>query len=578
MAVLTSSLSELSAISSPDSFRTAIQSPEGAEAMGVKNVPATTYSLASQLPRELKAHCQIYLEEHLYNGALGLLNSLLIAGYTRKGIAKKPVYVPPATHLALLNTLAIHPSHTTRAAGPDRLEVGSQTLDYLRNLLAIVGPINAGFKDAFQFQGVSYGRRHRHHDEEDDEIDGDQVSNKMAVEDSIWHRAHDFWAVVGWAFNCSSIHPRRWRYWKTWLEFMVDVLEADLQERKRMDEESTSPSQESTWAHMRGTILVMYIKQKADSNRYGLKMIQQALFAEGNSSAVAKFPEIFNKETKGLPSEDKTRKRMATLDIENDQFGDYFNDDLVDSEPSQPGTPTTPATPRTPAGATGDLVAPEVAESIPIRLRLMDLLSIVAGYLPGDFMTYAEYASDLSRTLNQQPLSFFRQFISDMRVHVNRVFELELLATELDLLLPSSYKDPGDVVSTDSGIIINAEVLKLCYLPHHANTVDIEDNARLALILESLLYHLTPDEVRATKDDLRAAAAKGIEARKTKAKVSKRKETRSSSRRGQKQKELGDRERYAAEMMELAGERILSYIDIMGAIVEESDEDHDMTD
>ncbi|KAF5515340.1 hypothetical protein CGCS363_v001452 [Colletotrichum siamense] len=572
MAVVSSSLTELSAVSSPDSFRTAFQSPPGPDAMDSPIVPAgPRYTLANQLPRELKAHCQIYLEEHLYNGALGLLNSLLTAGSSRQNAAKKAVYVPPVTHLALLNTLIIHPSHTTRAAGPDRLEVGSQTLGYLRNLLAIVGPIHAGFKGAFQFHGGGYGRRNRYHDEEDDEIDGDQIGNKMAGEDSIWHRAQDFWAVVGWAFNCSCVHPNRWRYWKTWLEFMLDVLEADLKERKRMDEEAMGSSQDTDWTNLKGAILVMYVKQKADSNRSGLKMISQALFADGYTSAMSKFPEIFNRETKGLPSEDTKRKRMATLDIENDQFGDYFDDDLVESDDQQSQSEE-PPTPRTPSRRAGAFVTPELAESIPLRLRLMDLLSEVSERLPYDFQSHRDYVADLIMHLKAQPLAYFQQFISDMGSHVGRAFEIDFLTTELDHLLPSRYQDPRKVVPSDGGIIVNAEVMEHCYLPHHANTVDPTDNARLALILENLLHQISPEEIKAAKDKLHTAAESGIEARKWKASGRKVMKTRN----GKKQKDLGDKDRYAMEMMDLAGERILLYIDIMGSFSEDSDDD--MTD
>ncbi|KAK1731394.1 hypothetical protein CaCOL14_009893 [Colletotrichum acutatum] len=582
---LSSSLTDLSAVSSPDSFRTAFQSPDANSEKPTPTGPASPtrmYSSATLLPRELKEHCQIYLEEHLYNGALGLYNSLLTAGFSRKiNTNPKRVPVPPLTHLALLNTLTIHPSHTTRAPGADRLEVCSQTLDYLRNLLAIVGPINAGFRNAFQFHGIHYGRRNRYHDEEDEDLDGDQIgNNKLANEDSIWQRAQDFWAVLGWAFNCSRLHPHRWRFWKTWLKFMIDVLEADIFERKRLDEESLASSQQpQNWTNMRESILVMYIKQKTDSGRGALRMILQAVFADGCTSSLAKFPEVFNKETKGLPSEDKKRKRMTTLDIENDQFGDYFNEELTDDEPSEAGTPGTPRTPRTPARKAGGFVAAPLADSIPLRLRLMELLSEVAYNMPEEFMDHNEYTLDLCRLLKQQPLSFFHQFITDMSSYIQRygaAFKIDFLAVQLDQLLPSGYEDPKKVIKgEDSGIIINADVLELCYLGHHANTIDPEDNARVALILESLLHTLPAEEIQEARDRLRKAALKGIEARKAKAKGTNRRSATTPSRRGRGKKGPSPRDIYAKETMDLVGERMLLYIDIMGAHEPEGDVDED---
>ncbi|WQF75609.1 hypothetical protein CDEST_00623 [Colletotrichum destructivum] len=593
----------MSAVSSPASFQTALQSPDAAD---TKNTPATPakirpmYSLADQLPRELKEHCQIYLEEHLCkfdcstrpttiapsadrhldNGALGLFNSLLTSGYSRKEkTTRKPIYVPPSTHLGLLNTLAIHPSHTTRAAGSDRLEVGSQALDYLRNLLVIVGPINAGLKDAFRFHGVQYGRRSRYHDEDDDDFDGDQISNnKLASEDSIWQRAQDFWAVVGWAFNCSRIHSHRWRFWKVWLEFMLDVLEADLGERKRMDEDAlASPQAPQRWDNTRGSILVMYIQQKADSGRGALRMILQAMFADGSSSSMAKFSEVFNKETKGLASDDKKRKRTAMLDIDNGQFGDYFHDP-TDSEPSDTGTP---GTPRTPVKKAGDTITP-LADSIPLRLRLMELLSEVAYDLPDTFMDHNEYLMELCRLLKQQPLSFFHQFIKDMGVYVQRyggAFKVDLLTIQLDQLLPNGYLDPKKVCNgEETGVIINADVLELCYLGMHANTIDPDDNARVALILENLLHTLPAEDVRNAGDRLHKAAARGIEAREAKVKGSNRRSATTPNRRGRGRKGPNARDLYAKQMMDLAAERILLYIEIVAAHTsnENGDENKDV--
>ncbi|EFQ24929.1 hypothetical protein CGRA01v4_06811 [Colletotrichum graminicola] len=575
---LSSPLSDVSAISSPASFRTAFQSPDVAHAKSATGTPAQLkpmYSPASQLPRELKEHCLVYLEEHLYSGALGLYHGLLTAGHSRKDKVKKPVHVPPPAHLALLNTLAIHPSHTTRAAGSERLEIGSQALAYLRNLLGIAGPVNAGLRDAFQFHGAQYGRRNRYHEEEDVDLEGDQIANnKLANEESIWHRAQDFWSVVGWAFNCSRIHPHRWRFWKVWLEFMLDVLETDVYERKRMDEDALTSPQE--WANMSESILVMYIRQKTDSGRGALRMILQAVFADGSTSYMAKFPEVFNKETKGLASDDKKRKRMATLDIENDQFGDYFNDP-TDSEPSETGSPGTSRTSRTPQTKSEEAIVPVLAESMPLRLRLMELMSEVAYNLPETFMDHNDYATELCRLLKQQPLSFFHQFITDMNVYVQRydgAFKIDLLTIQLDQLLPSGYVDPRKVCKGESnGIVINVDVLEQCYLGTNANTIDPDDNARVALILESLLHILPAEGIREASDRLREATAQGIEAREAKAKGSGRRGATTATRTGRGRKGPNARDLLAREMMDLAGERMLLYIDIIAAHTFDNGED-----
>src|SRR5699024_5024712 len=68
--------------------------------------------------------------------------------------------------------------------------------------------------------------------------DHDRLRGRMANEGSVWCRGQDFWSTVGWAFNTATLHPHRWRYWRVWLEYMIDVLEADWTERERLDREA----------------------------------------------------------------------------------------------------------------------------------------------------------------------------------------------------------------------------------------------------------------------------------------------------------------------------------------------------
>ena len=460
--------------------------------------------------------------------AINLAGSVLSSGASRQTSARrKAVPVPPASHIALLATLTVHPLHTSRVEKPDHLDVSSLALQYLRGLLAIVGPLNADFRTAFQFHQVSRsGRRSGYHshgnnsDASDGESDpdDDRVSGRLANQSSLWTKGHDFWSVLGWALNCSTLYPHRWRYWKTWLEFMVDVMESDWDERERLDLEAHEASgggiaDDAPTVSRQDSIISMYWAQQ-DARRGSFKTIIKALLADGGSFSSSSFPEIFEKEPRGPKKHSKKRKR-ETLDLENNVFGDYFEDESISSGASEPPTPEKPRDPRKVPFGTSH---PGLSESINLRMRLFKLLSLAIHTL-GKQEDIPRLYEEFAAAVKLLPLDMFNLVTSQRPSPVLAETHVTVLKELFYHLLPASYKDPAKVdPDAEAEGALTRLMLEECFVPHPANTVAIEDNAKLALVVESAVQLLWTIDVFEYSDNFAQAVEKGIKARENKTK------------------------------------------------------------
>lgn len=279
--------------------------------------------------------------------------------------------------MAVLATLAIHPKYTSKLADSAAHDVSSLAMSYLRTVLATVGPVNANLRDAFLFRGETGRRRQGSENSGLGGMDSDEdhVRGKTANKGSVWARGQDFWKVLGWAFNCSAQHPHRWRWWQPWLEYMVDVLEADYHERKWLDVERVEReggSQESyEYQLLEESLLASYTMSK-NSRVSPLKPIMSALFADGNTSSQAIFKEIFTRENKVASRSSKKRKRDR-VDLENDKFGDYDDDSSTGG--SEPPTPEhLRVLTMDVKNDTALWAGTSLPETIPLRLRLFALV------------------------------------------------------------------------------------------------------------------------------------------------------------------------------------------------------------
>ncbi|KAM4062334.1 hypothetical protein HRG_011132 [Hirsutella rhossiliensis] len=368
------------------------------------------YIEARQLPRELKDHCQIFLEEQIYTCAINLLNSTLGSGMSRQMPTRKSVPVPPPSHLALL---AIATCLTATRNGD---------LDHLRG--------------------------------------------RMANEASVWSRGQDLWSTVGWAFNTATVHPHRWRYWKVWLGLMLDVLDADWAERERLDQE----------AH-------------ETSGRRG---------HEGPKKASRK------------------RKWEQALDLESDKLGDYFDSDSISSSISEPPTPEK----RRGASSVVSFGCsnPGLIESIRLRLRFFRLLSAATSVLPWR-LDLNRLHEDFAAGIKLLPLQMFALFLSQRENPLLPESYVTIIKELFHLLLPSRHKNPANVDPEGHAMgSLSIPMLEHCYISLPANTVGLEDNAKLSLVVEHAMQLLWNCEMAEYTDSFAKAALRGVEAREAKAK------------------------------------------------------------
>ncbi|KAG5927401.1 hypothetical protein E4U42_002297 [Claviceps africana] len=518
------------------------------------------YRDARQLGRELRDHCQIFLEEQLYTSAIHLLNSTLGSGISRRLPPTKPALIPPPSHLAVLNTLIVHPIHTTRAETRELQEVSALALDYLRNLLAVVGPVNAEFRAAFQFHAPSsrWNRRSGYNSagSDSDMSDGDSshdrdgVKGRMANQSSLWIRSQDLWATVGWAFNTSSLYPHRWRYWKLWLEFMLDVLEMDWAERERQDKAAyeskdgdEEAGEEGLVAARTQSMIAMYMWQDTDG-QMALKRIIKALFADGGSLSSSSFPEVFEKEPRGPRKASNKRKRDHVLDLENDKFGDYFDDESLSSGVSEPPTPQKPRTGR--ARQAFGPSQPGLVESVHLRMRLFKLLSAAAHALGKQGELFRLY-EDFTHGVKSLPLELFALFVTQRENPLPAEVHVTIIKQLFDCLLPHNYQDPRKVDAVaDAHGYLTPSMLQHCYVCYPANTVALEDNAKLGLLVEDAIQLLWLSDTLEYSASLDAACEKGIRAREAKAK----------KRRTGKGRSTDSRDVVAEDVLAGSGERI----------------------
>lgn len=543
------------------------------------------YRSAGRLQPDLKIHCSILLEEqlcrfwnypdecahitneHLVNNATDLLNSLLASGVSRQSRgSKKAVPVPPASYLSLLATLTIQPFATTQASEPERLEASSQALDYLRNLLALVGPLNGNFSAAFQFlNSARSGRRPRHqsHGNNSDLSDGesnpeeDRLDSDLANQFSLWQRGQDFWSVFGWAMNCSALYPKRWRYWKSWLEFMLDAMERDWEERARVDAdagEADGNVEDVPITSRKESMIAMYLEQQS-GRRGTFKAILKALFADGEGIS-SSFQEVFYKEPRGPKKGSKKRKR-DTLDLDNDKWGDYFDDDSISSGTSEPPTPQKPRDQR--KDTSFGTSQPGLSESVWIRLRLFKLLSLAVYTLQPDDL--ADLYEDFAAAVKVLPLPMFSLVVSQRDNPLLRETHITVLKELFRLLTPSNRsKDPSKVDPEAEALgALSARMLQECWAAHHANTLALEDNAKLSLAVENAVQLLWSEDAIYQSDELADAVLKGINAR----------ENRTKKKRTGKGK-MDPSDILAQDVLSRSAERLHVLLDVIEATVDET--------
>ncbi|KAH0556322.1 hypothetical protein GP486_005749 [Trichoglossum hirsutum] len=493
------------------------------------------YRPPKHLPYELREHCVIYFEEELYTQSLTLLTNLLTSGtsFTTPSGDPVPAFVPTPQQLALASTLVVHPRLTTRATSKERLQASNVAYRLLRNVNKIVGPINADFATAFTFtqnvRGRGEGRRRASGDESGE--DPGMINSEIANEGSLWARAEDFWHAVGWVFNCSVAYPKRWERWKLWLEFMLDVLEDDWVERSRIvGEEGGRSNNKPEEDLLAQSMIVRYLSGCKGS--FGSKRrIIRAIFADGSAKSLGEFREIFKNEPRERKkkSGDTETRRPVKVDIDQEVFGDYLDNDSDDDdvEETSESTPAKPVEGHPHHAGEKILVVGEQPQrvttvsdgaerfggmdSLVLRQRMLSLLSAVSARSNKYFTPLDDLYDMYIEHIRPLPLPSFSLLTLPVLPGVPPAYRSSFNQLLLATLIASS----APVINEDN---LSQEILETCYLPFPANTHSVLDNAKVSLLVESLLRLQAVHAGLVFTSELGNAVEIGVQAREVKAK------------------------------------------------------------
>lgn len=459
----------------------------------------------------------IYLEEGLYCQALSLLTTPLTSGSTSYG--SLAAYLPPPQYIALIATLAVHPSLTTRAKTLDRIQAANLALRYLRLLLKHAGPVNGNLNEAFSFSSLSLssrrggsGRRRTTGESTNLPADGSEgIDTELANAGSLWARAEDFWQVVGWCFNCSILHKRRWERWSAWLRYMLEVLEADWDTREHGEGDAS-----------REESLIMKYINSGTTAAGGQRRILRAIFADGGTKPVAEFNEVWKNETKELKKDTDIKKAEKKIDIEANDYGDYMDDendeDLEDSPDEASSPPEQTSLPQDSIPNVADDLGG--MDAINLRLSLLSLLSKVSAVLPHHFTDPTTLYDDFLSHFRALPLPAFFLALSPPAL---RAFTPAAASSLVQYILRSLIAASAPLPLNDD---ISQDILETGYLPYAANNAgSLADNTRVSLCVETLLRLVDFHVGLAWTPALQEAAEKGVRARSARAKMKKKKQT-----------------------------------------------------
>ncbi|KAK3698899.1 hypothetical protein LTR37_016776 [Vermiconidia calcicola] len=527
------------------------------------------------LPIQLLDHCTVCIEEQLYSQAFSLLSDALTSGTGSSGEA----HIPPTQHLALAATLVVHPQLTTRTTSPDKQVAADDALRYLRHVNSLTGPRASGLDQAFRFCDAATsirGKRTRTRvsgigSDDEDEKPG-RIRSPYVEKESLWTNAEGFCDVLGWAFNCSIAHRHRWDRWKLWLDLMLEVLQDDLEARLPEAEKlyEATGSIAAVESILKDSMFSQHVSS-IGAGRNNKRRLMRAVLADGKQKSLAEFGEIWKHEAKApkQKQEDRSSKRRK-LDLENGDYGDYFDnsdeDSLQssirrsrsvtanpskqqsraaskhedDSEEEANGTRTPNA-----SGSAADVDSFGGMDALHLRQRILALLTLFCSKNPEAFLDTEDLLDLYTEFLRPLPLAVFQQFVLPTKPWLGPNSQASLVQMLLRPLLVQTAPPYNE------NALRQAE-FEAHYAPFAANSTSYVDNAKVSLMIESLLRLLWSSGKVEYAPKLRRLVEQGIQARKEKAAWDGRKKV------GVKLKADAD----ALLVMECSAERMLTILDM----------------
>lgn len=522
------------------------------------------YRPVKPFSHQLRETSCVYFDDGLYLEAMSFLSNLLSSG-TSVPDRTLPAYVPFPQQLGLLSTLVVHPTFTTRASSAERLQASNSALRLLHDVNKIVGPVNVDLANAFAFHSLRVSRRGGKRRGGDDESeDGEDVErmirSELANSGSLFAQSESFWDVVGWAFNCSVVHKKRWERWRLWLELMLDALEDDWAERIREADEKRAETGNSTHDAVAQSLILQYLP--TSDGRMGRRRTMRAILANGDKRSLNEFREVFRNETAERKQEESTKSRLPRqINIDEGDFGDYGLDDDDEDDMVDGGVDlrTSTRTTRRDEPAvdeefgdgndegtlrSSDHYALGGVDSIVLRQRLLSLLHRVAVSRPKLFTDEGDLFDLFTEFMRPLPLTSF-----DLLLTSSKLDHVAQISLQTNLLLP--LLSPRPPVYDDQPV--TQSDLEQYFLPYAANANSNVDNAKTSLVLEALMMALFTSSGLQPTETLGAAVEEGIRARKQKAI--------GDARRKGKGKEGEELE--ARRVLDLSEERLMALLEVI---------------
>ena len=432
---------------------------------------------------------------------------------------------------------------TTRTTSKEKQTAADDALRYLRHVNTLTPADEAGLTKALQFRDANSSRskraRTRHSGDissDDEHEDPGRVRSNYAQEDSLFSSAEDFWAVVGWAFNCSVAHKNRWDRWRLWLEFVLDVLEDDLNFRHRQARESPQNRDEV----LSKSLLAHYLAPFVDQGRNPKRRIMRAILADGTQPSMNLFPSIFTNET--LPPKVKQETKLGakrSLDLDQGDFGDYFDSDSDSNTTPGPqqksgrtstrhsstnlsrqDSPASPSTPQPPTISSTPLSSHGGLGSLHLRLRLLALLTTLSSLSPSLFLDPEDLFDIYTEFLRPLPLPIFSLFILPTSSGAQtRTIDANSLASLIQMLLRPLLSSAAPVSNANS---LTAESFATHFAPFAANVSSVGENAKVGICVEGLLRLLWTEGVLGNAGEevvrsVKEAVHEGVKVREEKA-------------------------------------------------------------
>ncbi|KAA8905983.1 hypothetical protein FN846DRAFT_949470 [Sphaerosporella brunnea] len=459
--------------------------------------------------------------------AIELLNAVLFAGMSSD--PPTPALMPPATLLRLLTTLMVHPYYTSQS----RKGVAPSTAPHdayicMRRIIEIIGPTNADVGAVWVFNHGGRAERRRAKKEHSPVSSGDNLSGELANEESLFSRVEDLWGVVGWAFMCSTQHPARWTWWRNLLDCLLLALERDWVQRVQSYDEG---------GHRFDSVLreSMIVKLLPDTQGTGgYRRMIRAILATGTGSGANEFHMVWDDELLPRRPKSKTLGNLGGLMAKYDDDDDD-NDDFNRKKPGEGAKKTTkkkkqvvkkPVEEDEDSDSVEDEdIQMEDAEdigeasigrewggiqAIQLRTRFLSLIADVSTReqytsAPTLYHEYAQYILPFS-------LESFKLFVSPFIVA-----PAGHRCTLAQFVLEACLSANAPPAKKEDNWGINQEVMVRRFLPYPANSPSVVDNAKVAILLETLLNLLLRSEMLYWNQELEDAAEAGIAAREEKA-------------------------------------------------------------